>query len=332
MGPEFGGHVLNFPGKMLLFNQEASDLIGGPRPTDENPPRLCPYEPPGPSRGRWTSSCWAMQGSTESITVEMESAPAGPFNFFNYLPPSDRAFLVGAHPDSERSVRSPLAARYYLDHERLEWLFDPLKKAKNTGAHFAIFVATNCVGFRDAAVKRIAQLGEVHVGPNYLRRCKRYDNIPSDDLAPKLVSLPNLPPRSAMWSNWELYRDYKFALVMENTYRDGYVTEKILMAFQSGAVPIWYGGKYALDIFNSEAMVFYDVENPESALNRIRELRDDPKKYENMTKEPILKDGNQTISEYFSIRDEVGGGRVKRKIRKMLGIDDKEFLPQAEPS
>jgi len=31
--------------------------------------------------------------------------------------------------------------------------------------------------------------------------------------------------------NWELFINYRFCLVMENSYTEGYITEKILFAF-----------------------------------------------------------------------------------------------------
>ena len=114
---------------------------------------------------------------------------------------------------------------------------------------------------------------------------------------------------------------------MENTYRDGYITEKIMSAFRAGSVPIWYGGRDALDIFNPNAFVYYDVEDPQPALDRIKYLIDHPEAYNAVLKEPILRDGNRTIEKYFSFRDEIGGGQLKKRIRTMMGVANAEDDP-----
>jgi hypothetical protein len=51
---------------------------------------------------------------------------------------------------------------------------------------------------------------------------------------------------------------------MENIYRDGYVTEKIVIAFLGGCIPIYFGSQNVFDVFHKNAFIYYDVENPES--------------------------------------------------------------------
>lgn len=51
------------------------------------------------------------------------------------------------------------------------------------------------------------------------------------------------------------YRNYKFVLAMENVTLEGYVTEKIVNAFRSGAVPIYWGAREAKQMFNPKAFV-----------------------------------------------------------------------------
>jgi alpha(1,3/1,4) fucosyltransferase len=59
---------------------------------------------------------------------------------------------------------------------------------------------------------------------------------------------------------------------MENTNQAGYVTEKILDAFIGGAVPIYWGASDVFDIFNRDAFIYFDPENPNEALNRVKYL------------------------------------------------------------
>lgn len=54
------------------------------------------------------------------------------------------------------------------------------------------------------------------------------------------------------------YRKCKFVLAMENSKRDGYVTEKIVNAFYSGAIPIYWGSSNISDLFNKDAFINVD--------------------------------------------------------------------------
>ena len=99
------------------------------------------------------------------------------------------------------------------------------------------------------------------------------------------------------------------------------------VGLRAGSVPIWYGGRDALDIFNPNAFVYYDVEDPQPALDRIKYLIDHPEAYNAVLKEPILRDGNRTIEKYFSFRDEIGGGQLKKRIRTMMGVVNAEDDP-----
>ena len=54
----------------------------------------------------------------------------------------------------------------------------------------------------------------------------------------------------------EEYSNYYFVLAMENSDKEGYVTEKILNAFYSGAIPIFYGDRSVLEYFNKDAFIY----------------------------------------------------------------------------
>lgn len=51
------------------------------------------------------------------------------------------------------------------------------------------------------------------------------------------------PPRGI--KPWELYKDYRWVLALENSAEPGYVTEKLVNAMASGAVPVYYGDSRA---------------------------------------------------------------------------------------
>lgn len=56
--------------------------------------------------------------------------------------------------------------------------------------------------------------------------------------------------------NHEIYSNYKFVLVMENSKEDGYVTEKLVTALMAGAIPVFYGdSRHARQIFNIHSFI-----------------------------------------------------------------------------
>ena len=56
-------------------------------------------------------------------------------------------------------------------------------------------------------------------------------------------SADEYPPRGT--KPWELYKDYRWVLALENSAEPGYVTEKLVDAMASGAVPLYYGDSRA---------------------------------------------------------------------------------------
>lgn len=121
--------------------------------------------------------------------------------------------------------------------------------------------------------------------------------------------------------NYLLYHDYPFCLVMENKAHPGYVTEKIFNAYMGGCLPIYYGTAEIYDIFHPDSFVFYDVDDPGPALALLRRLRDDPDEYmRRLADTPMLRDGERTVEEYFSILPTIGDGTLNCRMRAMMGI------------
>ena len=133
---------------------------------------------------------------------------------------------------------------------------------------------------------------------------------------------PKPPPRTSNpdtkardWSyTIATYRSYKFALVMENSVHDYYITEKIVCAFVAGAIPVYYGTTNIFKLFNKEAFIFYDIKNPQEAVQRIMFLNSHPQEYDAMMKKPILAEG--ALEKYFSLNGDLG-----RRIREMLSTN-----------
>ena len=91
-------------------------------------------------------------------------------------------------------------------------------------------------------------------------------------------------------------------------------------AFFAGSIPIYYGTQEIFDVFNANAFIWYDINNPQVALDRIAYLESNATAYWEMFQEPILAHGQETLAKYFSLRDSDGGGRLKWAIRDKIGF------------
>ena len=173
--------------------------------------------------------------------------------------------------------------------------------------NFLVYAQGNCVGYRDEAFGRLSALGKVHqAGKCGPPRGTDLTNVTKVIFG---VSVYN-------WRNNFLgghYAKYRFCLVMEHSNElelPFYVTEKILMAFASGCVPIYYGPKDTIHrIFNEKAFVYYDVMDPLPALSLVEQLEANQTYYEEMMAEPIVANGWSTVEEYFSFE-----AQVKKKL------------------
>jgi len=71
------------------------------------------------------------------------------------------------------------------------------------------------------------------------------------------------------------FSNCKFVIAMENSIGDGYVTEKIVNAFYSGAIPIYWGSSNINDFFNKDAFInVSNFENLDKCVEYINNLSD----------------------------------------------------------
>jgi len=148
------------------------------------------------------------------------------------------------------------------------------------------------------------------------RRCQPY----TDNERPPSIVVPADMNHISNYFNRMKFQDFRFMLCMEDANLPGYITERILDAFLAGTIPIYYGTTEVFDIFNQQAFIYYDINNPQEALGRIQYLESNPDAYEQMLREPILADGERTIEKYFSFDDSIGNGQLKKRVRSKLGF------------
>ena len=184
-------------------------------------------------------------------------------------------------------------------------------KRKNSRKGFLLYVSRRCLEHRETAFNMFSALGPVTTAG----KCNGSTVPNAKQMNDKLIVQLRSERNNGAWKDaGTLYTDFKFGLVMENTYKKGYISEKILNAFIGGTVPIYYGHEDVFSVFNRKAFVYFDRLDPLKTLASVEELLRDSKKYEEMLSEPILADG--AVEKYFSL---YGMGKQRAEILQLIG-------------
>ncbi|WP_405606347.1 glycosyltransferase family 10 domain-containing protein [Polaribacter sp. Asnod1-A03] len=72
-------------------------------------------------------------------------------------------------------------------------------------------------------------------------------------------------------NKWDVLKNFKYTLAIENSNHKDYWTEKIMDAFLSYTMPIYYGCPNITKYFPKEAIIFIDINKPEEATKIIQE-------------------------------------------------------------
>jgi len=189
------------------------------------------------------------------------------------------------------------------------------ERPRSNMTHYMIYANSNCVKYREEAIGLLSQFGIVHCDG----KCQ--GTTPPSGNRTNLVRTKSGVNVENWWYNVQKYSNYRFCFVMEHTGNHPmYMTEKILMAFAAGCIPVYYGHQNIFHIFNKDSFVFYNISNPQPALDLVQNLETQKELYDEMMRQPILSNGENTISEYFSFSDEVGNGYLKQLMRKKLNL------------
>lgn len=183
---------------------------------------------------------------------------------------------------------------------------------------FLIYAHSHCVGMRQTAFRQIGNMDGLADVVYFGGSC-------NGGMKEKAKKYPN----KVRLRNWEdnrlIYQEFRFCLTMEHINAPGYITEKILLAYWAGCIPIYYGTTEIYNIFHPNSFIYYDVNNPNTALDRIKYLEQNRSAYLEVLRHPILADGTKTIEDYFSLDESIGRGILKGRIRAFLGVDKYRF-------
>ena len=230
----------------------------------------------------------------------------------------DDVYQIGLVGDTDHTVYTFHGAWSFLRLEEDIWptLWDHSRKPINSGKYQGLmYMNRNCQPHREEAVNRISSIMTVYHGSACKGQAAREPNNP------RFQRMPAMPPDRVWTTNRQTYSEYQFCMAMENSKTQQYLSEKILMAFLAGCIPIYYGSDEVFDIFNKDAFVFYNPQDPAPALRQLQYLLQNETAYHDMLhQQPILAHGEDTVRNYFSWSDRIGGGYLKTKLRTVMGL------------
>lgn len=84
---------------------------------------------------------------------------------------------------------------------------------------------------------------------------------------------------------------YKFFICFENSKYDYYITEKLINAYHSGCIPIYWGSDTVADELNEKCMINVNkMKSFDEMVAKIKEIDENDDLYHQMINEPLLKD------------------------------------------
>ena len=99
-----------------------------------------------------------------------------------------------------------------------------------------------------------------------------------------------------------LFNQYKFVFVCENSIENGYITEKIFNCFFSRTIPIYFGSKLINNYFNTNAFInTNDYENSNDFFIKIKNINTPEKYYSIINSNPINENySDENYKEVFN--------------------------------
>lgn len=91
--------------------------------------------------------------------------------------------------------------------------------------------------------------------------------------------------------NYKMFENYKFVICFENSFNEGYLTEKILNVFLGKSLPIYRGDPDIKKYFNTKSFINYDdYGSYKKMIAKIIELDKNDKEYLKVLNEPCFKE------------------------------------------
>ncbi len=122
----------------------------------------------------------------------------------------------------------------------------------------------------------------------------------------------NLPDGKPVADKLAFQKDYRFSLCFENARTSGYCTEKILDAFASGGVPVYWGDPAVARTYNPEAFIdCSSCKSVQEMVEKVRAVEEDPDRWWYMVHQPAFVDEQL-------VRSQISGDLMWDFVRKIV--------------
>ena len=126
----------------------------------------------------------------------------------------------------------------------------------------------------------------------------------------------------------EFQHKHYFSIAYENESSPGYQTEKIVDAFLSRSIPIYWGNPHVAEEFNPKAFVnAHDFKSTKALVQYVLELAESPKDMAEMLSQPVLQDpdifekSDAALKAFLNHIFERGPGAIQRTpLQQFLGV------------
>lgn len=106
------------------------------------------------------------------------------------------------------------------------------------------------------------------------------------------IDIPHVEGFDRFDDRIEFERNYKFSIACENDSHPGYCTEKILISFIAGTIPIYWGDPLIKNVYNEKAFICVSDYNTTAELvDAIKRIDNDDTLYQAMIQEPVFAPG-----------------------------------------
>ena len=125
---------------------------------------------------------------------------------------------------------------------------------------------------------------------NKIKNILSIDCLGSDQPNNQLINITTKDRHDDGWVQRaiEKYKNYKYVIACENSFGKNYITEKIILPFLAGTIPIYCGPKDVFKWFNKNSFIYIP---PEEIDNADEIITNSLNNYENMQSEFIFKNG-----------------------------------------
>lgn len=106
------------------------------------------------------------------------------------------------------------------------------------------------------------------------------------------LDIPHIEGHTWEQDRIDFEKQFKFSIACENSSHPGYSTEKIMISFAAGTIPIYWGDPLIKKIYNEKAFICaFDYPDFQSLVDRIREIDNDPALYNEIASQPVFAPG-----------------------------------------